>query len=96
MSPLGFTQVREMSGRKIISQCHLKSQEILISIQVCSTYGCDSLLKIVVKKDRENNQSTCTHRVYYATNMCYGIYSTRVCGIVGQSVISRSTQYIRF
>ena len=34
-----------------------------------------------------------TPRVYYATNMCYSIYSTRVCGSI---CMSRSTKYIRF
>ena len=89
-------KVREKSGNFELGQgiwnLHIKPGNLDIYPNIYSTYGYGSLLKIV-KKDHLNHQSTSTPRVYYATNMCYVIYSTRVCGIVGRSVMSRSTQY---
>ena len=61
---------------------YIKSGNLDIYPNMYSSYGCGSLQKIVVKKKEKNHKSTCTPRVYYTTNMCYGILSTRVCGSI--------------
>ena len=45
-----------------------------------STYGCGSLRKLSLRKIINIISLHLLPRVYYATNMSYGFYSTRVCG----------------
>ena len=75
--------VREKSGNFELSQgiwnFRHKGREFSYMSKFVFNLWLQQSLEIVVKKDKYNHQTTCTPRVYYATNMCYGIYSTRVC-----------------